>query len=176
MHLNSSRVGVAVWEMEVKAGAVVEMVPDQGPTTTGGSPKKVLAQLAGTATVTGRARGVGASRAEPTPTPAATLGWGAEVQIRQTRALQTQVPTGAIQSINPILKAAVTAGGRRLKTTKEPRTGLSQIPNRLTSGEAVLKRALPEALQVQRRPQVDVHLQYSAVYSERDSRNYLFYN
>lgn len=31
------------------------------------------------------------------------------------------------------------------------------------SGETVLNRALPEALQVQTSPQVDVHLQYSTV-------------
>lgn len=74
MHLNSSRAGVPVLEMEVKAGVMVEMVPDQGPTTTGGSPRKVRAQLAGTVTVTGLGQGVGASQAEPTPTPAATLG------------------------------------------------------------------------------------------------------
>lgn len=74
MHLNSSRAGVPVLEMEVKAGVMVEMEPDQGPTTTGGSPKKVQAQLVGTVTVTGLVQGVGASQAEPTPIPAATLG------------------------------------------------------------------------------------------------------
>lgn len=74
MHLNSSRAGVPILEMQVKAGVIVEMVPDQGPTTTGGNPKKVQALLAGTVTVTGLGQGVGASQAEPTPTLAATLG------------------------------------------------------------------------------------------------------
>lgn len=74
MHLNSSRAGVPVLEMEVKAGVMVEMVPDQGATTTGGSPKKVPAPLAGTVTATGPVQGVGVSQADPTPTPAATPG------------------------------------------------------------------------------------------------------
>lgn len=74
MHLNSRRAGVPVLEMEVKAGVMVEMVPGQGPTTTGWSPKKEQAQLAGTVTVTGLVQGVGARQAELTPTPAATLG------------------------------------------------------------------------------------------------------
>lgn len=113
MHLNSSKAGVPVLEMEMKAGVMVEMVPDQGPTTTGGNPRKVQAQLAGTVIVTGLVQVVGASQAGTTPTPAATLGWGVEDQTHQTRALQTQVPTGVIQSINLILKAAATAGGRR---------------------------------------------------------------
>lgn len=56
--------------MEVKAGVMVEMVRDQGPTTTGGSPKKVQGQWAGTATVTGLVLDVGASQAEPTPAAA----------------------------------------------------------------------------------------------------------
>lgn len=72
MHPNRSRVGVQIVETEVKAGVMVEMVPDQGPTTTGGSPKKVQAQWAGTgtATATGLALDVGASQAEPTPAAA----------------------------------------------------------------------------------------------------------
>ncbi|GLD70176.1 trinucleotide repeat-containing gene 6A protein-like isoform X1, partial [Lates japonicus] len=37
---NHSRAGVPVVEMEVKAGVVEEMVPEEEPTTTGGSPKK----------------------------------------------------------------------------------------------------------------------------------------
>lgn len=73
MHLNSSRAGVPVLEMEAKAGVIVEMEPDQEPTTTGGSPKKVQAQWAGTVTVTGLVQGVGASQDEPTPA-AVTLG------------------------------------------------------------------------------------------------------
>lgn len=114
MHLNNNRAGVPVLEMEVKAGVMVEMVPDQGPTTTGERPKKEPAQWAGTVTVTGLVQGVGASQVEPTPAPAAvTLGLVVEDQTRQTRALQTQFPTGAIQSTNPILKATATAGGRR---------------------------------------------------------------
>lgn len=72
-HLNNSRAGVPVLEMERKGGVMVEMVPDQGPTTTGGSPKKVQAQRAGTVTVTGLVQGVGASQAEPTPAPAAAI-------------------------------------------------------------------------------------------------------
>lgn len=70
MRPNHSRAGVPVVEMEVKAGVTVEMVPDQGPTTTGGSLKRVQAQWAGIATVTGLVLDVGASQAEP-PTPAA---------------------------------------------------------------------------------------------------------
>lgn len=57
-------------EMEVKAGVMVEKVPDQGPTTTGGSPKKVQAQWAGTVTATALALDVGASQVEPTPAAA----------------------------------------------------------------------------------------------------------
>lgn len=70
MRLNSSRAGVPVLEMEVNAGVMVEMVLDQGPTTTGENPKKVQAQWAGTATVTGLVLDVGASQAEPTPAAA----------------------------------------------------------------------------------------------------------
>lgn len=68
-HPNHSRAGVPVVVMEMKAG-VMEMEPDQGAATTGGSPKKVPAQLAGTATVTAQALDVGASQAEPTPAAA----------------------------------------------------------------------------------------------------------
>lgn len=38
---NHSRAGVPVVDMEVKAGVVVVMVPEEQPTTTGRSPKKV---------------------------------------------------------------------------------------------------------------------------------------
>lgn len=69
-HPNHSRAGVPAVEMEVKAGVIREILPDQGPTTTGGSPKKVQALWAGTATVIVLALAVGASPAEP-PTPAA---------------------------------------------------------------------------------------------------------
>lgn len=103
-----SRAGVPVVEMEVKVG-VMEMVPEQGAATIGGSPKKVPAQRAGTATATGQALDVGASQAEPTPA-AATLGWGAEDQILQTRALRTQAPTGATRSTNPTLRVTARAG------------------------------------------------------------------
>lgn len=67
---NRIRAGVPMVEMEVKAGVMVEMVPEQGATTTGGSPKKVPAQWAGTATATGQALDVGVSKAEPTPAAA----------------------------------------------------------------------------------------------------------
>lgn len=70
MHPNRSRAGVPAVAMEVKAGVVVEMVPDQGPTTTGESPKKAQAQWAGIVTVTGLVLDVGASQAEPTPAAA----------------------------------------------------------------------------------------------------------
>lgn len=70
MRPNHSRAGVPIVEMDVKAGVMVEMVPDQGPTTTGGSPKKVQAQWAGTVTATGLALDVGASQVEPTPAAA----------------------------------------------------------------------------------------------------------
>lgn len=70
MRPNSSRAGVPILEMEVNAGVMVEMVLDQGPTTTGENPKKVQAQWAGTATVTGLVLDVGASQAEPTPAAA----------------------------------------------------------------------------------------------------------
>lgn len=72
MHPNHSRAGVPIVEMEVKAGVMVEMVTDQGITTTGGSPKRVQAQRAGTGTVTATGLGldVGASKAEPTPAAA----------------------------------------------------------------------------------------------------------
>lgn len=63
---NRSRAGHLILEMEVKAG-VMEMLPGQGPATIGESPKKVLAQGAGTVTVTDLALDVGASQAEPTP-------------------------------------------------------------------------------------------------------------
>lgn len=72
-HLSNSRAGVPVLEMEGKVGVMVEMVPDQGPATTGWSPKKVQAQWAGTVTVTDLGQGVGASQAEPTPAPAAAI-------------------------------------------------------------------------------------------------------
>lgn len=72
-HLNNSRAGVPVLEMEGKDGVMVEMLPDRGPTTTGGSPKRVQAQWAGTVTVIGQVQGVGASQAEPTPAPAAAI-------------------------------------------------------------------------------------------------------
>lgn len=107
-HQNHSRAGVPTVEM--KAGVMVEMVPDQGPTTTGESPKKVQGQWAGTATVTAPDLDVGASQAELTTPAAATLGWGVVEQILQTRALQTQDPTGVTQSINPILKVTARAG------------------------------------------------------------------
>lgn len=67
---NHSRAGVPVVEMEVKAGVAEEMVPEEEPTTTGGSPKKVQARWAGTVTVTGLVLDVGASQAEPTPAAA----------------------------------------------------------------------------------------------------------
>lgn len=67
MHPNRSRAGVPVLEMEMKAGVVVEIILEPGPTTTGGSPKKVQAQWAGTATVTDLGLDVGVSQAEPTP-------------------------------------------------------------------------------------------------------------
>lgn len=70
IHPNSHRAGAPTVEMEVRAGAMVETVPDQVPATTGGSHKKVQAQWAGTATVTGQALDVGASQAEPTPAAA----------------------------------------------------------------------------------------------------------
>lgn len=70
MHQNHSRAGVPTVEMEAKAGVIVEMVPDQGLTTTGGRTKKVQAQWAGTATATGLALDVGVSQAEPTPAAA----------------------------------------------------------------------------------------------------------
>lgn len=70
MRPNLSRAGVPIVEMELKAGVVVEMVSEEEPTTTGGSPKKVRAQWAGTVTVTGLALDVGASQAEPTPAAA----------------------------------------------------------------------------------------------------------
>lgn len=69
---NRRRAGVPVVEMEVKVG-VMEMVPEQGAATIGGSPKRVPAQWAGTVTATGPALDVGASQAEPTPA-AATRG------------------------------------------------------------------------------------------------------
>lgn len=109
-HQNHSRAGVPIVEMGVKAGVMVEMVPDQGPTTTGESPKKVQGQWAGTATVTALDLGVGASQAELTTPAAATPGWGVVDQILQTRALQTQDPTGVTQSINPILQVTARAG------------------------------------------------------------------
>lgn len=70
MHPNRNRGGVPIVAMEVKAGVMVEMVPDRGPTAIGGSPKKVQAQWAGTATATGQGLDVGASLAEPTPAAA----------------------------------------------------------------------------------------------------------
>lgn len=69
MHPNRSKAGVPTVEMELKGGVAVEMVPEEEPTTTGGIPKKVLAQWAGTATATGLALDVGTNQAEPTPTP-----------------------------------------------------------------------------------------------------------
>lgn len=53
-----------------RAGAPVEMVSEEGLTATGGSLKKVLAQLAGTVTATDPALGVGVSQVEPTPAAA----------------------------------------------------------------------------------------------------------
>lgn len=70
MRPSRSRAGVPTVEMEMKAGVTAEMAPEQGAAATGGSPKKVPAQLAGTATVTGPALDVGASQAEPTPAAA----------------------------------------------------------------------------------------------------------
>lgn len=71
-HPNHSRAGVPIVETEVRAGVTVETVQDQRPTTTGGTPKKVKAQWAGTgtATVTALALDVGVSQAEPTPATA----------------------------------------------------------------------------------------------------------
>lgn len=63
----SSRAGVPMVEKEVRAGALVEMAPEQGLATIGGSPKKVLTQWAGTATVIDLAPDVGASQVEPIP-------------------------------------------------------------------------------------------------------------
>lgn len=110
MHQNHSRAGVPIVEMGVKAGVMVEMVPDKGPTTTGESPRKVQGQWAGTATVTALDLYVGASQAELTTPAAATPGWGVAEQILQTRALQTQDPTGVTQSINPILRLTARGG------------------------------------------------------------------
>lgn len=109
MHPSHNRAGVPTVEMEVKAGVMVEMVPDQGPAATGGSLRKVQAQWVGTATVTGLALDVGVSQAEPTPA-AAIPGLGVEDQILQIRALQIQVPTGATLSTNPILRITARAG------------------------------------------------------------------
>lgn len=86
----------------MKDGVAVEMDPEEEPTIIGGSVKKVQVLWAGTVTVTGLALDVGVSQAEPTPA-AATPGQGVEDQILQTRALQTQAPTGATRSTNPIL-------------------------------------------------------------------------
>lgn len=109
MRPNHNRAGVPTVEMEVKAGVIVEMVPDQGPAAIGGNLRKVQAQWVGTATVTGLVLDVGASQAEPTPA-VATPGLGVEDQILQIRALQTQVPTGATLSTNPILRITARAG------------------------------------------------------------------
>lgn len=67
---NRNRAGVQVVEMEVKGGVAMEMDPEEEPTITGVSRKKVEALWAGTATVTGLALDVGASQAEPTPAAA----------------------------------------------------------------------------------------------------------
>lgn len=91
--------------MEVKPGEAAETLPE--PPTTGGNPRKEQARWDGTVTVTDPALDVGVNRAEPTPA-AATPGWGAEAQILQTRALQTQAPTGA--TLKPILRTVVRAG------------------------------------------------------------------
>lgn len=67
MHLSHSRAGEATVEVGVKAGVVVEIVPEEGPVITGENLKKVLAQWAGTVTATGLALDVGVSQVEPTP-------------------------------------------------------------------------------------------------------------
>lgn len=74
MHPNRSRAGVPVVETEVNPGVTVEMEPDQGAATTGGSPKKVPTHRAGTTTAAGQALDVGTRQAEPTPAAAATPG------------------------------------------------------------------------------------------------------
>lgn len=107
MHPNRSRAGVPVVETEVNPGVMVEMEPEQGAATTGGSPKKVPTHRAGTTTATGQALDVGTRQAEPTPAAAATPGQGVEDQIIQTRALRTRAPTGPT---NPILRVTARAG------------------------------------------------------------------
>lgn len=159
MHPNHRRAGVPTVEMEVKPGVAVAMVPEGDPATTGGSPKKVQAQWAGTATATGLALDVGASPAGQTPA-AVTPGLGVEDQILQTRALQTQAPTGETQSTNLILRVTVRAGVSQLRTTTEPRTGESQILSPLTSGEKVLNPICPEAIKVLTSPQAGLVAPY----------------
>lgn len=109
MHPNRNKTGLPMVEMELRVGATVEMVQEEEPATTGGSPTKVPAQWAGIATVTGLALDVGASKAEPTQA-AATPGWGVEDQIPLIRARQIKDPHGASRSTNPILRVTVRVG------------------------------------------------------------------
>lgn len=67
MHPSHSRAGEATVEVGVKAGVVVEIVPEEGPVITGEKLKKVPAQWAGTVTATGPALDVGVNQVEPTP-------------------------------------------------------------------------------------------------------------
>lgn len=67
IHPSHSRAGEATVEVGVKAGVVVEIVPEEGPAITGENLKKVPAQWVGTVTATGPAPDVGASQVEPTP-------------------------------------------------------------------------------------------------------------
>lgn len=153
MHPNHSRAGVPAVGMEVRAGVVGAMVPEEEATTTGVSPKKAQAQWAGTATVTGLALDVGANQVEPTPA-AATPGLEAEDQILQTRARQTQAPTGETRSTSPILRVIARAGASQLRATMEPRTGVSPTPSPPMSGAKVLNQTCPEAIKGLISPQV----------------------
>jgi len=145
---NRSRAGVPTVEMAAIAGVTVEMAPEQGAKTTGGSLRKV-------ATATGPALDVGTSQAEPTPA-AATPGEGAEDQILKTRATRTRTraPTGATRPTNPILRVTARAGESQQRTTTEPRTGTSRILSPPTSGGKVPNPTCLEAIKAPTSPQV----------------------
>lgn len=93
----------------VMPGEVVLMTPKQGPITIGGSLRKVLAQRAGTATVTGPALDVGVSQVG-SKLAAVIPGWATEDQILQTRSPQTRAPTGGTLYSNLTLRVALKAG------------------------------------------------------------------
>lgn len=159
MHPNHSRAGDPTVATEAKAGVVAGTAPEEEATTTGASPKKVLGRWAGTATATGPALDVGASQVEPTPA-AATPGLEAEGQILQTRARQTQAPTGETRSTSPILRVTARAGESQRRTTMEPRTGASPTPSPPTSGAKVLNLTCPEAIKGLTSPQVIIRERY----------------